>query len=76
MGFVFLLLAGIFSVLQPAFGQEVTAGITGTVVDPSGAAVSGATITATDTDRGTSVTTQTNASGGFNLTRLPIGAIQ
>ena len=74
MGFVLLLLAGIFSVLQPAFGQEVTAGITGTVVDPSGAAIIGATVTATDTDRGTSVTTQTNASGGFNITRLPIGS--
>ena len=49
-------------------------GITGTVVDPSGAAISGATVTATDTDRGTSVTTQTDASGGFNITRLPIGS--
>src|SRR5580704_8883850 len=74
MGLVVLLLAGILSILQSAFAQEVTAGITGTVVDPSGAAVKGAKITATDTDRGTIFTAETNASGIFTITRLPIGS--
>jgi hypothetical protein len=74
VGIVLLLLAGMFSILQFAWGQEVTAGITGTVVDPSGAAVKGAKITATDTDRGTIFTTETNASGIFTITRLPIGS--
>jgi hypothetical protein len=74
VGFVFLLLAGMFVIPQFASGQEVTAGITGTVVDPSGAAVKGAKITATDTDRGTIFTAETNASGIFTITRLPIGS--
>src|SRR5580700_10805650 len=73
MGLVVLLLVGILSILQSAFAQEVTAGITGTVTDPSGAAVKGANITATDTDRGTIFTAQTDASGIFTITRLPIG---
>jgi hypothetical protein len=63
-----------FVIPQFASGQEVTAGITGTVVDPSGAAVKGAKITATDTDRGTIFTAETNASGIFTITRLPIGS--
>jgi Carboxypeptidase regulatory-like domain len=74
VGIVLLLLAGMFVIPQFAWGQEVTAGITGTVVDPSGAAVKGAKITATDTDRGTIFTAETNASGIFTITRLPIGS--
>jgi hypothetical protein len=74
VGIVLLLLAGMFVIPQFAWGQEVTAGITGTVVDPSGAAVKGAKITATDTDRGTIFTTETNASGIFTITRLQIGS--
>ena len=74
VGIVLLLLAGMFVIPQFAWGQEVTAGITGTVMDPSGAAVKGAKITATDTDRGTIFTAETNASGIFTITRLPIGS--
>jgi carboxypeptidase family protein len=56
-----------------AVAQEVTAGIVGTVTDPSGAPVKGATVTATDSERGTVWTAQTNDSGAYNLLRLPIG---
>ncbi|HEV3040639.1 MAG TPA: carboxypeptidase regulatory-like domain-containing protein [Candidatus Angelobacter sp.] len=59
--------------VQPAWAQETTGTITGTVVDPNGAAIQGATVTAKDVDRGTSFTTQTNETGAFNLTRVPIG---
>src|ERR1044071_7300564 len=61
--------------LWPAFVrcQEVTATITGTVVDPSGAPIVGAKITANDTRRGTQWTAETNGVGSFNLPRLPIG---
>ena len=69
---VVLILIGIVGAVS-AMGQEVTAAIVGTVSDPSGAPVKGATVTATDTERGTPWTAQTNDSGGYNLLRLPIG---
>ena len=63
-------------VSRPAWSQQTTAAITGTVVDAGGAAVNGATITATDTDRGTSYTAKTERRGIFNLARVPIGNYQ
>src|SRR6478735_8283268 len=63
-------------VSRPAWSQQTTAAITGTVVDAGGAAVNGATITATDTDRGTSYTAKTDQGGIFNLARVPIGNYQ
>ncbi|MGO9403271.1 MAG: carboxypeptidase regulatory-like domain-containing protein [Terriglobales bacterium] len=68
-----LLLVGLLGALAPAWGQEVTAAIVGTVTDPSGAAIPGATATATDVDRGTVWTAQTNGAGDYNLLRLPVG---
>jgi hypothetical protein len=70
---ILLLAVGLIAFLLPASAQEVTAGITGAVVDASGAAVKGATAVATDTERGTVWTAQTNDAGVFNLTRLPVG---
>ena len=72
-GIALLLLVGLLGAIQPAWGQEVTAAITGTVVDPSAAPIKGATVTAKDTDRGTTYTAQTNDVGVFNLLRLPVG---
>jgi hypothetical protein len=68
-----LLLVGLLGALAPAWGQEVTAAIVGTVTDSSGSAIEGATATATDVDRGTVWTAQTSSSGGYNLPRLPVG---
>jgi len=45
--------------------------ITGTVLDPSGAAISGALITAIETSSGASKTTVADAAGRFQLTDLP-----
>jgi len=75
-GSVLLLLAALFFLPSPAWAQEVTASIVGTVVDPSGAAVSGATITAKDLDRGTVLTTTTNDAGAFNISGVPVGKYQ
>ena len=55
------------------FGQDISAKITGTVTDSSGAVISGATVTARDTARGTEYPTQTNASGSYYLSPLPVG---
>ena len=62
--------AGMF---QPAWGQEVTASITGTVTDPSGAAMVGATVTATSQERGLTYTGVTNDSGLYRIAQLPVG---
>src|SRR6266446_7117075 len=73
IGIAFLLVSGVLSVLEPAWSQEVTAGIVGTVVDPSEAPIKDATVTATDTERGTVRTVITNDAGAYNLTRVPVG---
>ena len=52
---------------------EVSAVVNGIVTDPSGAAVVGAQVTATDTARGTVYTGITNDSGFYNIPHVPIG---
>jgi KAP-like P-loop domain-containing protein/carboxypeptidase family protein len=55
-------------------GKEVTAAVIGTVTDPSGARISGATITAINTNKGTiSGTTTTTVAGLYSLRGLPAG---
>jgi hypothetical protein len=73
-GLVLLALAAQFFLLVPAWGQEVTASIVGTVSDPSGAPINGAEVTATSVERGNSYNTKTNESGAYNITRLPVGS--
>src|SRR5947207_3014647 len=58
---------------QGMLAQEVSASITGTISDQSGGAVADATVTATDTERGTTWTAHTNDSGLYSLLRLPVG---
>ena len=70
---ILVLLLGVVLAALPAWSQEVTAAITGTVLDPSGAPIKGANVTAKDVDHGTVRTTQTNDSGVFNILRLPVG---
>jgi hypothetical protein len=60
-------------IAQATWSQEVTANITGTITDPSGAPISGATATATDIQRGTSFSGRTNDAGVYNISRIPIG---
>jgi hypothetical protein len=68
-----LVLVAIAAAFQCAWSQEVTAAIVGTVVDSSGAPIKGATVTATDADRGTVRVAETNESGAYNITRLTVG---
>jgi hypothetical protein len=70
---VLLTLVGFAAVFTPAWGQEVTASIVGTVTDPSGAAINGATVRAQDKERGTVWTATTSDAGVYNITRLPVG---
>ena len=63
----------LFLTTTMASAQEVSAAITGHVTDPSGAAVAGAKVVATDTQRGTEWPTVTNGDGAYNLPRIPVG---
>src|SRR5215469_8719338 len=51
----------------------VTASISGTVTDPSGGAVVGASVTATNVDTGVATTQTTNAQGFYSFQSLPLG---
>lgn len=68
-----LLLVTLLGALVPAWSQEVSAVIVGTVTDPSGAPIKGAAVVARDIERGTVWKAETNDSGGFNILRLPVG---
>lgn len=57
-----------------AMAQQVTGSISGTVTDPTGASVKGATVTLTNTDRGQDVRTlTTNSDGFYTAPTLPLG---
>jgi hypothetical protein len=65
-----------FSAGFSAWAQQITASITGTVEDTAGAALPDASVTARDTERGTSNTTKTTQGGVFNFSNLPIGTYE
>ncbi|WP_353073301.1 carboxypeptidase-like regulatory domain-containing protein [Tunturiibacter gelidiferens] len=62
-----------FLVCSFAHGQDISAKITGTVTDASGAVIAGATVTARESSRGTVYPTKTNAAGVYYLSPLPVG---
>ncbi|MBL8179104.1 MAG: carboxypeptidase regulatory-like domain-containing protein, partial [Bryobacterales bacterium] len=67
-------LALLLAVLAPAsFAQESRASIVGRVTDPTGAAVIGATVRASNTATNTAVSTQTNESGSYDIPYLISG---
>jgi len=68
-----LMLIGLLTHANGAMGQGVTAAITGSITDPTGAPIVGATVTAKDTAHGTLQATQTNSDGAYYLAQLPIG---
>src|SRR5260370_10270769 len=55
-----------------AWGQ-VTASVTGTVKDASGAVVAGATVTVKHNENGLVRTAETDPHGGYTVTALPVG---
>jgi hypothetical protein len=59
--------------IASAYAQEVSAGITGRVTDPSGGSIVGAKVTAKDLDRDTLWPTTTNVDGIYAFPRVPIG---
>jgi Carboxypeptidase regulatory-like domain len=75
-GVALVMVLGLLTLSQPTLAQQTTASITGTVQDSAGAALDGATVTARDTERGTSSTTKTTQGGVFNFNSLPIGTYE
>jgi hypothetical protein len=76
--FRFLLIAVAFAMavllsVQPAFADNLYASIRGTVTDPSGAAIPGAAVTATDTDTGIQTKTTSNQDGIYVFPKLAVG---
>jgi Carboxypeptidase regulatory-like domain/TonB dependent receptor len=67
------LIAVLLAAASAAWSQETTAAVNGTITDPSGAPIAGATVTATDVARGTAYPTQTNTDGAYYLSHIPIG---
>ncbi len=61
---------------RPASAQIAQAELRGTVVDESGAALPGATVTAANLDTGGVRTTTTSRSGGYLMPALPVGRYQ
>ena len=66
------LLVALVGAVPSAWCQEVTASITGTVTDPSGAAVAGASVKATSKERGIIYTAETNGSGCIASRSFPL----
>jgi Carboxypeptidase regulatory-like domain len=56
-----------------ALAQSDNGRLVGTITDPSGAVISGATITVTDAGTGRTVTATTNAAGEYAVNALPVG---
>jgi hypothetical protein len=68
---LFALALALFCSTQTFAG--VTASISGTVTDSTGAAVVGATVTAINVDTGVTTTQQTNGQGFYSFQSLPLG---
>ncbi len=56
-----------------AAAQQISGSIRGTVVDPTGATVQGASVSATQTETGLTRTSTTDRTGGYVLLELPVG---
>jgi hypothetical protein len=68
-----IVLAAAAFAASAVLAQTITGSIRGTVTDPSGAVIAGASVTATNVATGVNTGTQTNKDGDYNIQFLPIG---
>ncbi|MGA9668699.1 MAG: carboxypeptidase-like regulatory domain-containing protein, partial [Terracidiphilus sp.] len=68
-----LLALAVLTGCLPAMAQQTLGSLNGTVVDPSGAAVSGAAVSVTNTATNITAKAQTQKTGFFQIFNLPIG---
>ena len=71
--FCCLLVLAACTFLSAANAQQTLGSVNGTILDSSGAAVPGATVTVSDTEIGVTRTTKAGANGFFQIFNLPIG---
>src|SRR5258706_5728035 len=62
-----------FALTMSGFAQVETGQITGTVTDPSGAAIPNAKVTVTNAATGFSTSTASNSSGNYTVREVPVG---
>lgn len=72
-GWVALAVLALLVNAAAATAQDVTATITGTITDSTGAALAGANVTAKSVERGTTFKAVTDDLGLYRITQLPIG---
>jgi outer membrane receptor protein involved in Fe transport len=70
------LVCALFTMWAGAAAQQITGSIRGVVLDPSGAVVPSATVSAQQTETGLTRTAFTNHAGEYTLVELPIGHYQ
>ena len=71
---LFMLCGGLLLTTNNAVAQTLTSGdIVGTITDPAGAVIPGATLTAKNQDTGATVTTKSTAQGNYRFNSLPPG---
>src|SRR5215471_16530494 len=68
------LIVGLAVVVPMAFGQGVNATITGTVTDPAGLVIVGASIEAANVETGAHYTAATTSAGNYAIPGLPVGS--
>src|SRR5262245_47402026 len=73
MGYALLVAILLLAAGTNVWGQDVTASITGTVTDSSGAPIAGALVTAKSVERGTAYTGTSSEEGYYRITQLPVG---
>ena len=73
LGILLCGLAVCFLLVTPCVAQTETARLQGTVTDPSGGVLTGATVTVTNRDTGRVSTAQSNDSGYYVISALPAG---
>jgi len=72
----FLLSVSLLALSLSAFAQIQNGQFTGTVVDPSGAAIANAKVTVTNAGTNFSITTTTGPAGLYKFNELPVGTYQ
>jgi len=70
----FVVLALLFTLERGAFAQTFRGGISGTISDPTGAVVAGASVTAVETSTNIAYKTVSSSAGEFAFSNMPLGS--